>query len=86
MSVTSTVTAIDQGILTYVPAVIAGVQAAEVSGAAGDLKAKAVMDGIQVGSQALAQVNQPNVAAIAGLINLVVSIFNALGVFNHKAV
>lgn len=83
--VVGTVNDITSQIVTYTPAVVAGVQAAEVSGASGESKLTAVIDGIQKGSQVAEGIPVPSVAAIAGLVNLVVSIFNALGVFKHKA-
>jgi hypothetical protein len=89
MSVAGTANQISNQIVAYAPAVIAGVQAAEQAGlqnpaATGADKANAVLVGIQAGSAGLAQTAQPDVAAISALINLCVSIFNALGVFSHK--
>ncbi len=82
--VTHTVNQITAQVVTYTPAVVAGVQAAEMSGASGESKLQAVIDGIQAGSAGLVNTPVPQVAAIAALVNLVVSIFNALGVFKHK--
>lgn len=84
MNITSTVTQIDNQVLTYVPAVLAGVQAAEQSGASGQSKKQAVLDGVLAGAKAGESVQIPQVAAISGLIDLIVSIFNALGVFKKK--
>lgn len=80
-----TIAAITTQTLTYTPAVIAGVQAAETSLASGPSKQQAVINAILAGSQAAEGVPNPNVAAIAALVNLTVSIFNALGLFKHKA-
>ncbi len=82
--VVSTVNDITSQIVTYTPAVAAAVQAAEMTGASGQSKKQAVLNAIQAGSQLAAGVPQPQVAAISSLVNLVVSIFNALGVFSHK--
>lgn len=90
--ITSTplVTTITNETLQYAPAVLAGVQAAETAtGATGQSKHDAVLNGvlagIQVGSGALAQASTGQVAAISGLINLFVSIFNSLGIFKHNS-
>jgi len=85
--VQNTVNDITSGILIYTPAVIAGVQAAEATNASGPDKLGAVLAGIQAGSGVLAGSTTANgdVKAISGLVNLVVSIFNALGVFKHGA-
>jgi hypothetical protein len=74
--------------LIYLPAVLAGVQVAEASQASGADKAQAVVDAVIAGSGAVAQIPgaPPQVAAVSGLVNLAVSILNALGVFKHKAV
>ena len=85
------VTQITNETLQFAPAVLAGVQAAELAtGASGQTKHQAVLNGvlqgIQVGSGALAQSSTGQVAAISGLINLFVSIFNSLGLFKHTTV
>jgi hypothetical protein len=89
MGVTSTITNIDTQTIRYAPAIILGVQAAEAAGVAtgatGDQKAAAVLAGILAGARVAEGIPVPQVAAIAGLIDLTVSIFNALGVFNHVA-
>ncbi len=82
--VQTTVAAINANIVAYAPAVITAVQAAEMSSASGTDKATAVINAIQQGSANLTLAPQPDVAAIAGLVNLVVTIFNMLGVFKHK--
>jgi len=84
MSVAATVQNITATEIAYAPAVLAGVQAAETSNAAGSAKAQAVIDGIIAGSAAASGVASPTVAGISALVNLTVSILNALGVFSHK--
>jgi hypothetical protein len=88
MSVTTTVNQINTATLEYLPAVLAGVQAAEqvAPGLPGETKAQAVVNGIIAGSAVLAGDANPNVAGIAALVNLVVSILNAAKIFRHKAV
>lgn len=87
MSAVSTVTQIETQTLTYAPAAIAGIQAAEaggqIVGAAGPSKLSAVLSGIAAGAQVGEAIPVPQVAAISGMINLFVSIFNALGIFKH---
>lgn len=85
MSVETMVGAISTATLTYVPTVLAGIQAAEQSSAAGADKKQAVLDGILAGAKIGETIPVPQVAAISGLIDLFVSIFNALGLFHHKA-
>lgn len=80
----ATVNDITNQIVAYTPAVIAGVQAAEVTGVSGASKLQAVIAGIQEGSQIAEGIPVPAVSAIAGLVNLVVSIFNAVGLFKHS--
>ncbi len=88
MSTASTIQAINNDTIAYAPAVIAGIQAAEatgsITGATGPQKAQAVIDGVLAGSQALENSKNANVAGIAALVDLFVSIFNSLGVFKHK--
>lgn len=89
MSVATTVNGITNQELTYLPAVLAGIQAAEAANAAapGQQKAQAVLDGIVAGASVEAGTPgaNPNVAAISALISLSVSIFSAMGIFKHKA-
>lgn len=85
MSVATSTGAITTQTLQYLPAVLAGVQTAEVSGATGQGKLNAVLQGIQAGSGLAAGSANADVAGIATLINLVVSIFNATNVFKKKA-
>lgn len=82
MSVTSVVSQITNQEITYIPTVVAGVQAAEALGptATGAEKLNAVL---QATSQQLAGSANPNVSAIAGLVNLTVLIANLLGAFKH---
>lgn len=72
--------------IAYAPAVLAGVQAAETAGGSGHDKLNAVVNGIIAGSQTLESAPSPTVAGIAALVNLTVSILNALGIFKKKAV
>ena len=81
-----TIAAITIDSLTYVPAVIAGIQAAEATGQPGATKQQAVINGIlgsvegATGVLATTPGVNANVSAIAALINLFVSIF-----YPHKA-
>ena len=84
MSVQSTILGITQQEAAYTPAVIAAVQAAEASGAAGATKKQAVIDAIIAGSRQAESVSNPNVAAIAAMVDLTVSIFNITGLFSRK--
>lgn len=92
MSTVSTVNTITTDVQQFIPAVSAGVQAAEIAAqtaasqgiiVTGAQKASAVLEGIQAGSGVLAQ-GTGQVAAISGLINLFVSIFNSLNLFKHS--
>ncbi len=91
MDIVKGVTAIDNQAATYAPIVIVGVQAAEAAGATatGEQKKNAVvqsiLEGIQAGAKVGETVNVPQVAAISGLVDICVSIFNALGGFQHKS-
>jgi N-acetylglucosamine-6-phosphate deacetylase len=86
LAVTSLITA---DTLAFAPAVLAGVSAAETAAplAPGTTKqaavVNAVLQGIQVGSGELETSANPTVAGVATLVNLFVSIFNALKVFKH---
>lgn len=80
-----TVAAISSNVTAYTPAVIAGVQAAEVSGQQGASKLQTVVNAVLGTAGALEQSSNPNVAAISALVNLVVSIFNSTGIFSHKS-
>ena len=87
-AVTGTINQINVQTLTYLPAVIAGVHAAEVfapEGATGQQKLEAVLAGISAGSAELANSPNQTVAEIAILANLTVSIANIFGAFKHKA-
>lgn len=92
MSVVSTINQIDNQVATFAPLAIVAVQASEAAGnaagASGAQKkavaATAIFAGIQAGARVGETVPIPQVSAIAGLIDLVVSIFNAFGVFSHK--
>lgn len=80
-----TVAAINTQTLAFLPSVLAGVHAAEQSNADGATKSQAVVNAIIAGSGSLAAGSNPDVVGIAALVNLTVSILNALGVFKHKA-
>lgn len=81
---TSKVQTISADTLQYAPIVIAAMQAAELSTANGDSKKQAVVNAVIQGSGQIASDSNPNVAAIGSLVNLFASIFNALGIFQHK--
>jgi hypothetical protein len=80
-----TIAAVNAQTLTYVPAVLAGVQAAEQSAGNGASKKQAVVNAILIGARAAEATPNPNVAGIAALVDLVVSILNSTGVFSHKS-
>lgn len=79
-----TIAAITTQTVAYTPAVLAAVQAAELSNANGTTKLQSVVTGVLGATQVLEAAPNPNVAAVAALTNLVVGILNSLGVFNHK--
>lgn len=83
--VVATVNQITSQVTSFAPAVITGVQAAEQSSASGQNKKAAVLAGIQAGAAAGEAIPIPQVAAISALVDLVVSIFNGLGLFQHKS-
>lgn len=84
--------------LTLLPGVLTGVKAIEdhaaaVHAAGGpnlsgadkkNLVVTSILAGVQVAAQAGEQIPNPYVATISALIDGVVAIFNASGVFNHK--
>lgn len=78
--VTATVNDITHQIVVFTPAVAAGVIAAQTVTAAGADKKQAVIDGILAGAKVGETIPIPQVAAVAGLVDLVVSIFKALKV------
>jgi hypothetical protein len=84
MTMTDTIAKMDAQIAQYAPLVIVGVQAAEQSTASGATKKQAVLDAIVAGSHVAEAIPVPQVAAIGGLIDLVVSIFNSLHIFGHS--
>lgn len=84
MSTTPIVTQITSGTIAYAPAVLAGIQAAELSSASSETKQQAVVNAVLAGSQALEGAPNANVAGVAALVNLFVSIANATGLFSHK--
>ncbi len=94
MSVVTTVNGITGQIVSYTPALVQSVRAAvevaeSVPEVTGPQKQRAVvaavLEGVEVGSQALETHSNPTVAAVALLVNLVVSVLNSLGVFKRKA-
>ncbi len=94
MSVATTVNAITGQVVSYTPALVQSVRAAvEVAESVPDAKGpdkqravvSAILTGVEVGSQALETHPNPTVAAIALLVNLVVSVLNSLGVFKRKS-
>lgn len=80
-----TIATINTQTITYLPAVLAGVQAAEQSNAAGATKKQAVVNAVIAGARGAETSTNPNVAGIAALVDLVVSILNSTGVFSHKS-
>jgi hypothetical protein len=94
-AITKVTGAITTQTLIYLPSVLAGVQAAEHASELvvaaggqplpGETKLGAVLAGVQAGSQAMAGSPNPDVASIAALVNLTVSILNALGLFKKRA-
>ncbi len=79
---------IDAGALTYTPAVLAAIQAAEAlapAGTTGPTKFNVVMTALGAGSQALESAPNANVAGIAALVNLGVMIGNLFGGLFHKS-
>jgi hypothetical protein len=81
-------TEVTNQIIVYTPTAVATVQAAvqiaETTGTSGKDKFAAVMKAVQDVSGVAAGIPVPSVSAIAMLINLTVSIFNATGFFAHK--
>jgi hypothetical protein len=81
-----TLESINNQVVTFTPAVIAAVQIAEAAGGTSESKLAKVLDEISGIAGAVSQIpTNPNVAAIAGLVNLTVSLFNAFGKFKHAA-
>lgn len=83
--VVTAVNNITSQMVTYAPAVLAGVQVAEQSTASGSDKKSAVLGGILAGAKIEEASTNPAVASISALIDLTVSILNSLGVFGHKS-
>lgn len=81
-----TISAITQDTASFAPAVLAGVQAAQLANVDGGTKQEAVVNAVLGTTGALESNSNPNVAGIAALANLFVNIFNTLGVFKHKTV
>lgn len=89
MTTQSAIEQITQQIPNYIPAAIAAVQVVEAVAptASGADKQQAAVNAIIAGSGVLAtSANVPGaVSAIAGLVDIVVSIMNAFGVFSHES-
>jgi hypothetical protein len=83
MSAIPSATAITLAEQNYLPAVIAGVQAAEMTGQAGPAKMQAVLNALGASSQALEGNPDATVAGLAAMVHVVVAIFNATGFFGH---
>ena len=86
MSTTSTLTTITADTNLYAPLVLGAIQIAEAAapaGTTGSQKAELVTSAISY-QLATATGVPPNVQAIAGLVNIGVSLLNAFGVFVHK--
>jgi len=81
-----TIAAITTDTVMFTPTVVAAVQTAEALGAnaTGAEKASAAISAASAALASQSGVN-PNVQAIAALVNLSVNIANLLGVFRHKA-
>lgn len=84
MSTTAVLSQITAAEVAYTPTILTAVQAAEALGpdASGAEKAANV---VQAVTQSLGQDANPNVAAIATQVNLIVALANLFGVFKHKA-
>lgn len=84
MSTASVLSQITAAEVAYTPTVITAVQAIEAiaPNATGAEKAAAA---VQVVSQSLGTSANPNVAAIAQQVNIIVAVLNLFGVFRHKA-
>ncbi len=85
MPISSTVTRITNQELLYTPVILHAVQAAQASNADGETKKAAVLAVTLAAAQGLESNPNPNVAAIAALIDLTVSIFKATGLFSRKS-
>ncbi len=82
MSTTQTQVDINQALSTGIavlPGVIAGIQAAEQTGAAGATKKDIVVNGVIAGAKAVEGSNVPTVSAVGAIVDVCVSIFNAMG-------
>ena len=86
MSVTTKINTIDQAAANYAPAILTGIIAVEqaAKGLPGDSKASIVINTIAAGAQAAQGVPVPSVQGIAALVNLMVAILNAAGLFKHS--
>jgi hypothetical protein len=87
MSTTTTLNNISAQTLAYAPVALSAISSVEAADAAipGVTKKQIAVNMILAGSQIAEGVPVPSVAAAGLLINLLVSILNATGIFSHKA-
>jgi hypothetical protein len=83
--VQATIEAANAAASAYAPVAIAAVLAAEQSRASGMAKQQAVVNAILAGARMGESVPNANVAGVAALVDLIVSVLNATGVFSHRA-
>lgn len=83
----SFITTIENDIAKYTPTVLAGVLAVEnaAKSLAGQTKKAIVVSMVQTAAHAAEAVPNATVAAIAALVDQVVTILNASGLFGHAA-
>jgi hypothetical protein len=87
MSTLSIVSQIEASIAAFLPTTLAAVLAVEATAHStpGQSKLQTVLNVVMATTGVAEQVPVPSVAAVAGLANLLVTILNATGVFNHGA-
>lgn len=87
MSLLSITDQINQEIAKYLPVTLTAVLATETAAhaQAGATKLQNVVNAVMAGTQVAEGVPVPQVAAIAGLANLLVTLLNSFGIFNHGA-
>ncbi len=89
MSFTKTIDQINAETAKYAPAVLAGVLAVEkaAAGLPGQTKQEIVVNTIVTGAQSAAKaaegVSVPAVSAVGALVDIIVAILNAAGLFTH---
>ncbi len=90
MSFVNTVNTINANAAVYAPAAINGVLAVEqaAAGLPGQTKSDIVVNTIVTGTQAAAKIGEalpvPSVQAVSALVDIIVSILNAAGVFKKR--